>query len=177
MFWNRFEPDSEARFRGRFAERSIPTLRFALPVAIIIYLFFLFWDYAVNPVGLGTTLAIRLYFCVLVIVAFGFTYLRFSRRWMRAIMCGTIILGATGIILSVFLVPEGFRIGTSVILIAVTFACGLARLVFWSAAVVCVRSIAICEIRRSGSPLVDSAYTSKNFASPLYLAPGPCSPN
>ena len=137
MFWTRFEPDDEARFRARFAERSIPFLRFALPVAIIVYLFFLFWDYAVNPVDLGTTLAIRLYFCVLAIVAFGFTYLRFFRRWMQAIMCGTVILGATGIILAVFLVPEGFRIGTSAILIAVMFACGLARLLFWSAFVAC----------------------------------------
>ena len=143
MFWTRFEPDDEARFRARFAERSIPFLRFALPVAIIVYLFFLFWDYAVNPVDLGTTLAIRLYFCVLAIVAFGFTYLRFFRRWMQAIMCGTVILGATGIILAVFLVPEGFRIGTSAILIAVMFACGLARLLFWSAFVACAAIIGI----------------------------------
>ena len=58
-------------------------------------------------------------------------------------MCGTVILGATGITLVLFLMPEGFRLGTSAIVISIMFACGLARLLFWPAFVACASILGI----------------------------------
>ncbi len=115
-------------FRPIYAERSIPFIRFFLPVAITLYLFFLFWDHAIDPSQIGLTLAVRISFCIIAITVFGLTFLDFFERWAQAILCATVITGAAGVLLVLMILPDGFTYGIGGLLLVVMYTCGFIRL-------------------------------------------------
>ena len=81
MLVGRFDSETETRFQLHYAERSIPFTRASLPIAVTLYLSFLFWDYALDPALLEYTLAVRLSFCVIAIAVFGLTFHRLPIRF------------------------------------------------------------------------------------------------
>ncbi|MEO8719112.1 MAG: hypothetical protein ABI423_12925 [Burkholderiales bacterium] len=92
---SRFEDDKEARFRARYAERSIPFIRVSLPLAATLYLLFLAWDYSIEPGALLYTLTVRLPFSFFAVAVFGLTFLQTFERWSQGVLCATVVLGAT----------------------------------------------------------------------------------
>ena len=134
---HRFDPETEARFQAHYAERSIPFIRFSLPVAITLYLFFLFWDHTIDPAKIGLTLAVRISFCVIAITAFGLTFLKFFEKWAQPILCATAILGASGVLLVLAILPDGITYGIGGLLLVVMYACGFIRLLWRPALVAC----------------------------------------
>jgi hypothetical protein len=70
----KFESEEERRFQSDYARKPIPFLRASLPITIVLYLSFLFWDFAIDPNQLKYTLAVRLVFCLIALAVFGLTF-------------------------------------------------------------------------------------------------------
>jgi adenylate cyclase len=141
----RFKGDREARFRARYAERSIPFIRVSLPLAATLYLLFLAWDYCIDPGALLYTLAVRLPFSFFAVAVFGLTFLKTFERWSQGVLCATVVLGATGIVLVLAILPEGFTYGVPGLLLVIMYACGAIRLMLAAATVACVAIIALAN--------------------------------
>jgi adenylate cyclase len=133
----RFETDTEARFRARYAERSIPFIRVSLPLAATLYLLFLAWDYNIEPAALLYTLSVRLPFSFFAVVVFGLTFLQSFERWSQSVLCSTVILGAAGIVMVLAILPDGFTYGTPGLLLVIMYACGAIRLMLNAASIAC----------------------------------------
>ncbi len=146
MLLPRFDGEAEARFRSRFTERSIPFIRVSLPLAATLYLFFLAWDYYLDPHSLLYTLAVRLPFSFLAVAVFGFTFLKSFERWSQPILGLTVVLGATGIAICLAILPHGFDYGTPGLLLVIMYACGATRLLLRAATVACLAIIAISNL-------------------------------
>jgi len=129
----RFNNDKEARFRARYAERSVPFIRVSLPLAATLYLLFLAWDYSIAPEALLYTLSVRLPFSFFAVAVFGFTFLQSFARWSQSVLCATVILGATGIALVLAILPHGFTYGIPGLLLVIMYACGAIRLLLTAA--------------------------------------------
>jgi class 3 adenylate cyclase len=134
---NRFANDKEARFRARYAERSIPFIRVSLPLAATLYLLFLAWDYSIQPGALLYTLSVRLPFSFFAVAVFGLTFLKSFERWSQAVLCVTVVLGAAGILLVLGILPDGFSYGIPGLLLVIMYACGAIRLLLGAAALAC----------------------------------------
>ncbi len=135
--------EEEARFRLRHAQRSVPFIRVSLPLAATLYLLFLGWDYYIDPASLVKTLTVRLPFSVFAIFVVGLTFLEFFQRWSQFILCLTVILGAVGIVLVLGILPNGFGLGISGLLLVIMYACGATRLLTKFATIACVVLIAL----------------------------------
>jgi len=135
--------EEERRFRLRHAQRSIPFIRVSLPLAATLYLLFLGWDYYIDPASISKTLAVRLPFSVFAIIVVGLTFLEFFQRWSQFILCLTVILGAAGIVLVLGILPDGFGLGISGLLLVIMYACGATRLLTRFATIACVVLIAL----------------------------------
>ena len=138
-----FDGEAEARFRSRYTERSIPFIRVSLPLAATLYLFFLAWDYYLDPDSLLYTLAVRLPFSFLAVAVFGFTFLKSFERWSQPVLGVTVVLGATGIAVCLAILPHGFDYGTPGLLLVIMYACGATRLLLRAASVACLAIVAI----------------------------------
>ncbi len=135
--------EEERRFRARYAQRSIPFIRVSLPLAATLYLFFLGWDYYIDPASLVYTLSVRLPFSFFAVVVFSLTFLKSFERWSQAILCITVVLGATGIALVLAILPGGFNFGIPGLLLVVMYVCGATRLLTSAAIIACITIIAI----------------------------------
>jgi adenylate cyclase len=142
----RFDGEAEARFRSRYAERSIPFIRVSLPLAATLYLFFLAWDYYLDPHALLYTLAVRLPFSFLAVAVFGFTFLKSFERWSQPVLGVTVVLGATGIAMCLAILPRGFDYGTPGLLLVIMYACGATRLLLRAATVACLAIVAVSNV-------------------------------
>jgi hypothetical protein len=138
MLLKKFDAENEARFRLEYAARSIAFVRVSLPIAGALFLCYLFWDYYIDPDRLFYMLAARL-ICVLVAASvFGLTFHPSFVRWSQLILGLTAMIGATGILVVLHALPDGFSYGAATILLAIMFACGLLRLLFIPAAMTCL---------------------------------------
>ena len=162
-FLDRFEPEAEAKFQAQYAERAVPFVRVSLPIAVALYLLFLLWDYSIDPASLGSTLAVRVTFCLIAIGVFGMTFHRAFVNWAQPILCGTVILGATGVFLVLFLLPEGFAYGTSGVLLVIMYTCGFLRLLFRPAVVACGSFIVIGNLLMFLQDSSAFVYVNSNF--------------
>ncbi|MEQ1838350.1 MAG: adenylate/guanylate cyclase domain-containing protein [Candidatus Nitrotoga sp.] len=138
--------EQERHFRAQYAQRSIPFIRVSLPLAAALYLFYLSWDYYIDPASLVYTLGVRLTFSFFVISVFGLTFLKSFERWSQPILCITVVLGATGIALVLAILPGGFTFGIPALLLVVMYACSATRLLTNAAIVACVSIIAITNV-------------------------------
>lgn len=145
LFRPHFLPQKEARFQKRYAERSIPFIRVSLPIAVTLYLFFLAWDYYIDPSVMLYTLAVRLPFSFFAVAVFGFTFLKSFERWSQPVLSITVILGASGVLLVLAIVPDGFIHGTSGVLLVIMYACGVIRLLLWPAIMTCTAIVAVAN--------------------------------
>jgi class 3 adenylate cyclase len=134
---NRFERDKEARFRARYAERSIPFIRVSLPLAATLYLLFLAWDYSIQPAALLYTLTVRLPFSFFAVAVFVLTFLESFERWSQGVLSLTVVLGAAGILLVLAILPDGFTYGIPGLLLVIMYACGAIRLLLSAATLTC----------------------------------------
>lgn len=141
----RFEADREARFRARYAERSIPFIRVSLPLAATLYLLFLAWDYSIDPGALLYTLSVRLPFSFFAVAVFGLTFLKTFERWSQGVLCTTVILGAAGIVLVLGILPDGFTYGIPGLLLVIMYACGAIRLLLTAALLACVAIVVLAN--------------------------------
>lgn len=141
----RFESEEEARFRARYAERSIPFIRVSLPLAATLYLLFLAWDYSIAPDALLYTLTVRLPFSFFAVAVFGLTFLQTFERWSQSVLCITVVLGATGIVLVLAILPDGFTYGVPGLLLVIMYACGAIRLLLTAAIVACCAIVALAN--------------------------------
>lgn len=137
------EKEEERRFRTRYAQRSIPFIRVSLPLAATLYLLFLGWDYYIDPALLIYTLSVRLPFSFFAIVVFSLTFLKSFERWSQTVLCLTVVLGATGIVLVLAILPDGFNFGIPGLLLVVMYACGATRLLTSAAIIACIMIIAV----------------------------------
>jgi adenylate cyclase len=138
MLLKKFDLENEALFRLEYASRSIAFVRVSLPIAGALFLCYLFWDYYIDPDKLFYMLAARL-ICVLVAASvFGLTFHPSFVRWSQLILGLTAMIGATGILVVLYELPNGFSYGAATILLAIMFACGLLRLLFIPAAITCL---------------------------------------
>jgi class 3 adenylate cyclase len=141
----RFASDKEARFRARYAERSIPFIRVSLPLAATLYLLFLAWDFTIDPRALLYTLSVRLPFSFFAVAVFGLTFLRTFERWSQSVLCATVILGAGGIVLVLAILPDGFTYGVPGLLLVVMYACGAIRLMLSAASIACAAIVLLAN--------------------------------
>ena len=141
----RFEAEREARFRERYAERSIPFIRVSLPLAATLYLLFLAWDYSIDPGALLYTLSVRLPFSFFAVAVFGLTFLKSFERWSQGVLCSTVILGAAGIVLVLGILPDGFTYGIPGLLLVIMYACGAIRLLLTAALLACVAIVVLAN--------------------------------
>ncbi|MDO8312941.1 MAG: adenylate/guanylate cyclase domain-containing protein [Sideroxyarcus sp.] len=135
--------EEERRFRARFAQRSIPFIRVSLPLAATLYLFFLGWDYYIDPASLAYTLSVRLPFSFFAILVVSLTFLKSFERWSQTVLCITVILGAAGIVLVLGILPNGINYGMPGLLLVIMYACGATRLLTGAATIACVALIAL----------------------------------
>ncbi len=135
--------EEERHFRARYAQRSVPYIRVSLPLAAALYLLFLGWDYYIDPASLVYTLSVRLPFSFFAVVVFSLTFLKSFERWLQPILCITVVLGATGIVLVLAILPNGFNFGIPGLLLVVMYACGATRLLTNTAIVACISIITI----------------------------------
>ncbi|MDH4324931.1 MAG: adenylate/guanylate cyclase domain-containing protein [Betaproteobacteria bacterium] len=142
----RFEGVKESRFRARYAERSIPFIRVSLPLAATLYLLFLAWDYSIAPDALLYTLTVRLPFSFFAVVVFGLTFLQSFERWSQSVLCVTVVLGATGIVLVLAILPDGFTYGVPGLLLVIMYACGAIRLLLSAAVIACCAIVALANV-------------------------------
>jgi len=138
--------DEEKRFRARYAVRSIPFVRVSLPLAATLYLFFLGWDYYIDPTALVYTLSVRLPFSFFAIVVVSLTFLESFERWSQTVLCVTVILGAAGIAIVLKILPDGYTFGTPGLLLVIMYACGATRLLTPAATIACVAIVAIANV-------------------------------
>lgn len=141
----RFEAEREARFRARYAERSIPFIRVSLPLAATLYLLFLAWDYSIDPGALLYTLSVRLPFSFFAVAVFGLTFLKNFGRWSQGVLCSTVVLGAAGIVLVLGILPDGFTYGIPGLLLVIMYACGAIRLLLTAALLACVAIVVLAN--------------------------------
>ena len=73
-----------------------------------------------DPTLLGQTLVVRVAFCFVALAIFGLTFHRSFARWAQPILCGTVIVGATGVFVVLYILPEGFTYGTSGVLLVIS---------------------------------------------------------
>ncbi len=139
----RFAGETEARFRARYTQRSVPFIRVSLPLAATLYLLFLAWDYSIEPEALVQTLSVRLPFSFFAVVVFGLTFLQSFERWSQIVLCATVVLGAAGIALVLAILPDGFTYGTPGLLLVIMYACGATRLLLNAATVTCLAIVAL----------------------------------
>lgn len=162
-FTARFEPEAEAKFQAEYTARAIPFIRVSLPIAVTLYLLFLFWDYSIDPTLLGRTLIVRIAFCFVALAVFGLTYHRSFSRWAQPILCGTVILGALGVFLVLYILPDGFTYGTSGVLLVIMYTCGFLRLLFRPAVVACASFIVIGNVTMFAQGNDAFVYVNTNF--------------
>jgi len=141
----RFSDVKEAQFRSQYTERSIPFIRISLPLAATLYLFFLGWDYFMDPRSLLYTIAVRLPFSFFAVAVFGFTFLKSFERSSQVVLCTTVVLGAAGIALVLTILPNGFVYGTPGLLLVIMYACGATRLLLGAATLACLAIIAVAN--------------------------------
>lgn len=141
----RFSSEKEDRFRTRYAERSIPFIRVSLPLAATLYLLFLAWDYSIAPDALLYTLSVRLPFSFFAVTVFGLTFLQTFERWSQSVLCVTVVLGATGIVLVLAILPDGFTYGVPGLLLVIMYACGAIRLLLTAAIIACCAIIVLAN--------------------------------
>jgi adenylate cyclase len=141
----RFSSEKEDRFRARYAERSIPFIRISLPLAATLYLLFLAWDYSIAPDALLYTLTVRLPFSFFAVAVFGLTFLHSFQRWSQSVLCITVVLGATGIVLVLAILPDGFTYGVPGLLLVIMYACGAIRLLLAAAIIACCAIVALAN--------------------------------
>lgn len=145
LLLERFAEEKEARFQRRYAERSIPFIRVSLPIAVTLYLFFLGWDYYIDPRLMPYTLAVRLPFSFFAVAVFGFTFLKSFQQWSQIVLSATVVLGAAGVLSVLTFMPDGFTYGIPGVLLVIMYACGVIRLLFWPALVSCVTILAVAN--------------------------------
>jgi len=161
----RFVGEKEARFQKRYAARSIPFIRVSLPIAVTLYLFFLGWDYYIDPGVMVYTLAVRLPFSFFAVAVFGFTFLKSFERWSQPVLSLTVILGAVGVLFVLAFIPDGYTYGISGVLLVIMYACGVIRLLFRPAVITCAAIIAIAN----GMLFVKNATAFQFFNTNVFL--------
>ncbi len=153
----------EDRFRAQYAQRSIPFVRVSLPLAATLYLFFLGWDYYIDPSSLVFTLLVRLPFSFFAILVVGLTFLKSFERWSQTVLTITVVLGAAGIISVLKILPNGFNFGTPGLLLVIMYACGATRLLTGAAMIACVSIIALTNGMLYYSGASDFQFVNTNF--------------
>ena len=143
--FGRFEAigEEESRFRAQHAQRSVPFIRVSLPLTATLYLLFLGWDYYIDPHSLMSTLSVRLPISLFAVIVIGMTYMKSFERWAQTLLSITVVLGAVGIVLVLGILPNGFSVGMSGLLLVVMYACGATRLLTGAAIITCVVIIAL----------------------------------
>ncbi len=143
--FGRFEAigEEENRFRAQHAQRSVPFIRVSLPLTATLYLLFLGWDYYIDPHSLVSTLSVRLPISLFAVIVIGMTYMKSFERWAQTLLSITVVLGAVGIVLVLGILPNGFSVGMSGLLLVVMYACGATRLLTGAAIITCVVIIAL----------------------------------
>ena len=76
-------------------------------------------------------------------IVFGLTFHPSFVKWAQQILGVTATIGAVGILVVLYRLPDGFSYGTATLLLVVMYACGLLRLRFGSAVLTCLAVLAI----------------------------------
>lgn len=164
MLTTPFEPETESRFRHEYAERSIAFVRVSLPIAGALFLGYLFWDYYIDPDKLVYMLTARLTCVAVAAGVFGLTFHPAFVRWSQQILCLTALIGAAGILVVLYELPNGFAYGSATILLAVMYACGLLRLLFVPAAITCFVVLVTTNVA-----MYTAGYTAFDFLNVNYF--------
>ncbi|MCW9039662.1 MAG: hypothetical protein OQJ76_04120, partial [Rhodospirillales bacterium] len=87
MILKRFEGEEESSFRAQYAEHSIPFIRVSIPIAILLYLSFMVWDYAIDPTAIGFSFMIRAGFSLIALGVFGLTFHPYFLGREQPVLC------------------------------------------------------------------------------------------
>ncbi|MCW8836166.1 MAG: adenylate/guanylate cyclase domain-containing protein [Rhodospirillales bacterium] len=142
MILKRFEGEEESSFRAQYAEHSIPFIRVSIPIAILLYLSFMVWDYAIDPTAIGFSFMIRAGFSLIALGVFGLTFHPYFLGREQPVLCTAVILAATGVLAMLYVLPSGFTHGISGVLLVIMYAFGFFRLLF-STAILAFASIMV----------------------------------
>lgn len=116
------DPGDEAIYAEHFAEEVRERVRLLLPIAVLLYLAFLIWDYYLDPRVLEVTVPLRFGWALLALTAWSATFARSFSRLHQWILFG-VILSAGCILVSVLArLPFGLTYGAESVLLVLFFA-------------------------------------------------------
>jgi signal transduction histidine kinase len=104
----RFVDDLEPSFTRHRLEQSLPFVRFALVLALLLYALFGILDFYIVPVGARWIWVIRyVIFCPVALAVFGLTFTRWFRPVMQPVLAGVAALAGLGIVAMIAIAHPG----------------------------------------------------------------------
>jgi len=126
-----FPREIEKRFRAEHAQLTRGVVRVSLPVGIVTYLAFFFWDLGQTNADIVTSFVVR--FAVALMCAAGllFSFSNSFLRWAQEVMFGLIMAAAAGVAIVLYYFDDGFVVGVAGVCLVIMFGCSLGMLRFW----------------------------------------------
>lgn len=142
----KFPKEIEARFQAEHAELTRGVARVSLPVGILTYLGFLFWDLGQPDTDIITSLVVR--FGVSLLCAAGLldTFDQGFLRRAQAVMFTLVMAAAAGIAVILDVLEDGFVVGVAGVCLVIMFGCSLGMLQFRYASGFALATIALCNL-------------------------------
>lgn len=142
----KFPREIEERFRIEHAQLTRRVVRVSLPVAMVTYLAFFFWDLVQPNANVDASFMIR--FAAVLMGAAGllFSFSRAFLHWAQEVVFGMVTTAAAGVAVILYMFNDGFIVGVAGVCLVIMFGCSLGTLRFWYATAFAVSTIAICNV-------------------------------
>jgi hypothetical protein len=142
----RFPKKIELRFQTEHAQLTRGVVRVSIPVGILTYLSFFFWDLGQPGADTATSFVIRFSFVLMCAAGLLFTLSDSFLRWAQEVMFALVTTGATGVAVILYIFDDGFVVGVAGVCLVIMFGCSLGMLRFSYAGMFSLVTIAICNV-------------------------------
>jgi len=139
----KFPKEIEARFQAEHAQLTQSVARVSLPMGILAYLTFFFWDLGQPDADIVVSFVVRFGFALICASGLLLTFTKSFLRWAQEVMFTIVITAATGVAVILYVFNDGFVIGVAGICLVIMFGCTLGMLRFWYATGFSLATIAI----------------------------------
>lgn len=126
----RFPKGIEARFQAEHARLTQSVVRVSLPMGIVTYLAFFFWDLGQPDANIVVSFVVRFGVALICASVLLFTFTKSFLRWAQEVMLTIVIAAATGVAMILYVFDDGFVIGVAGICLVIMFGCTLGMLRF-----------------------------------------------
>lgn len=142
----KFSREIENRFQSEHAQLTRGVVRVSLPVGIVTYLAFFFWDLGQPDADIVASFMVRFGFALVCATGLLFTFAKSFLRWAQQLMFSLVTAAATGVAVILYVFNDGFVVGVAGVCLVIMFGCSLGMLRFRYASAFSLATIALCNV-------------------------------